>query len=111
MTIASFFVLAFGNDFQYEIFRYKVGCDLLRKYKVALIRDALDFGGRGRVRIHLYHYPRILLVSKESNLVLVYRFPFIVHFSELLPIIRQMGCFLFGLFDYDLLAWKMAGWS
>ena len=58
--------LAFGNDFQYEVFRYKVGCDLPEKYIVALDSDALDFGGGGRVRIHLYHYPRILFGVKRE---------------------------------------------
>lgn len=30
--------------------RYKVGCDLPGKYRVALDSDAWDFGGQGRVR-------------------------------------------------------------
>jgi len=29
---------------------YKVGCDLPGKYRVALDSDALEFGGKGRVR-------------------------------------------------------------
>lgn len=36
--------------FQFTIYRYKVGCDLPGKYRVALDSDALEFGGRGRVR-------------------------------------------------------------
>ena len=30
--------------------RYKVGCDLPGKYRVALDSDAWEFGGHGRVR-------------------------------------------------------------
>lgn len=32
-----------------ETYRYKVGCDLPGKYRVALDSDALEFGGHGRV--------------------------------------------------------------
>lgn len=32
-----------------ETYRYKVGCDLPGKYRVALDSDAFEFGGHGRV--------------------------------------------------------------
>lgn len=35
-------------------YRYKVGCDLPGKYRVALDSDATEFGGLGRVRNMLY---------------------------------------------------------
>lgn len=34
--------------------RYKVGCDLPGKYRVALDSDALEFGGHGRVSNRFY---------------------------------------------------------
>ena len=36
------------NDFSY-LYRYKVGCDLPGKYRIALDSDALEFGGHGQV--------------------------------------------------------------
>jgi 1,4-alpha-glucan branching enzyme len=38
------------------MYRYKVGCDLPGKYRVALDSDALEFGGHGRVRKHVHDY-------------------------------------------------------
>lgn len=38
------------SDLCYETYRYKVGCDLPGKYRVALDSDAWEFGGHGRVR-------------------------------------------------------------
>lgn len=44
--------LCFGSssDLRSTIYRYKVGCDLPGKYRVALDSDGLEFGGHGRVR-------------------------------------------------------------
>lgn len=49
-------ILAFNflRDSETEIFRYKVGCDLPGKYRVALDSDALEFGGHGRVRKRVF---------------------------------------------------------
>ena len=49
---------SFFSDFQSEIFRYKVGCDLPGKYRIALDSDAWEFGGHGRVRTH--SFPHII---------------------------------------------------
>lgn len=38
------------------MYRYKVGCDLPGKYRVALDSDTLEFGGHGRVRKHVHDY-------------------------------------------------------
>lgn len=49
--------------------RYKVGCDLPGKYRVALDSDAWDFGGQGRVKLFFYpaflhfHYFAIILLG------------------------------------------------
>lgn len=45
---------SFLSDFYSETCRYKVGCDLPGKYRVALDSDAREFGGLGRVRGTLY---------------------------------------------------------
>jgi len=38
-----------------RIHRYKIGCDLPGKYRVALDSDAFEFGGHGRVRFIMIH--------------------------------------------------------
>lgn len=42
--------LKFFTPLVFETYRYKVGCDLPGKYRVALDSDACVFGGQGRVR-------------------------------------------------------------
>lgn len=46
-------------------YRYKVGCDLPGKYRVALDSDALEFGGHGRVRKHVHDYLELTTTWKK----------------------------------------------
>ena len=49
--------------------RYKVGCDLPGKYRIALDSDACEFGGQGRVRNSLFlHGPGLENVFTFSSL-------------------------------------------
>ena len=48
--------IKFLMPFLFETYRYKVGCDLPGKYRVALDSDALVFGGKGRVRNFLVNF-------------------------------------------------------
>lgn len=63
-------------DLKPEMYRYKVGCDLPGKYRVALDSDASEFGGHGRVRksfiphnhaFHINQYGTRLAEKKNSN--------------------------------------------
>jgi Alpha amylase, C-terminal all-beta domain len=46
------------------MFRYKVGCDLPGKYRVALDSDAFEFGGKGRVSLQCVAYNKYCVLKK-----------------------------------------------